>query len=475
MPPKLQLETLIKKAVGNNKDLKIDGKAIVCMVCEEQIKSDRQHISGRVKEHIGSQKHHKNQELKGRNLNQSLISESLRRAQNRKSNENEFHLDLAKAFIEANIPLYKLSNPSIKNLFEKFMRRSIPDESTLRKSCINTLYINVIDKIKSKIGNNFVFFIIDETTDACNRYVLNIMVGSLNGSPDRPILLYTTFLEKTNYSTVSQAFNNACLILWPNGIQYDRVLLVVSDQAKYMLKSFKNLKTLFPCLHHITCLAHALHRVCECIREKFEDINFLVSSMKKVLVKSPQRRQIFKEETELCLPSVPVITRWGTWFKSVFFYLDNFEKVSDFISKLPDDSKAIRDAKKLFRKQSVQNDLLFLNQYRFLHEEIEKLETRKLKLETQLEILNSVKSKLEGEPLQKLEESLIKNPDFIKFTANQELEHRLKTLYAPLVSVEVERSFSKFKLLLSDKRHNYTIENIAMLNIIQFNAFLEQL
>ena len=98
-----------------------------------------------------------------------------------------------------------------------------------------------------------------------------------------------------------------------------------------------------------------------------------------------------------------------------------------------------------------------------------------LKLEVQLEILNSVKFKLEGESLQKLEESLVKNPDFLKFTTNQELEHRLKTLYAPLVSVEVERSFSKFKLLLSDERHNYTIENIAMLNVIQFNAFLEQL
>ena len=98
-----------------------------------------------------------------------------------------------------------------------------------------------------------------------------------------------------------------------------------------------------------------------------------------------------------------------------------------------------------------------------------------MKLEVQLEILNSVKSKLEGESFQKPEESLVKNPDFLKFTTNQELEHRLKTLYAPLVSVEVERSFSKFKLLLSDKRHNYTIENIAMLNVIQFNAFLQQL
>ena len=34
-----------------------------------------------------------------------------------------------------------------------------------------------------------------------------------------------------------------------------------------MVKCFHDLKVLFPNLHHITCLAHAIHRVAEKVRE----------------------------------------------------------------------------------------------------------------------------------------------------------------------------------------------------------------
>lgn len=43
--------------------------------------------------------------------------------------------------------------------------------------------------------------------------------------------------------------------------------------APNMLKSFKNLKKLFPNLNHITCLTHAINRVCETIRDHNEDLN----------------------------------------------------------------------------------------------------------------------------------------------------------------------------------------------------------
>lgn len=74
---------------------------------------------------------------------------------------------------------------------------------------------------------------------------------------------------------------------------------------------------------------------------------------------------------------------------------------------------------------------------------------------------------------QKLEQSLAKNPDVEDVATNKDLNYRLKTKYAPLVSVDVERSFSTYKYLLSDRRSSLTEKNIEMLNVICFNSFLD--
>jgi hypothetical protein len=56
---------------------------------------------------------------------------------------------------------------------------------------------------------------------------------------------------------------------------------------------------------HITCLVHALNRVCEKIREDNALVDKFISLMKKVLRKSSRRQQLFKNATNLRWPTVP--------------------------------------------------------------------------------------------------------------------------------------------------------------------------
>jgi len=77
--------------------------------------------------------------------------------------------------------------------------------------------------------------------------------------------------------------------------------------------------------------------------------------------------------------------------------------------------------------------------------------------------------------LKKINQSISKNPDFIAFTSNNNCEHKRKSLYAPLTSVDVERSFSHYKNLLTDRRHKLTNANIEKLIVIQLNSFLNSL
>ncbi len=66
-----------------------------------------------------------------------------------------------------------------------------------------------------------------------------------------------------------------------------------------------------------------------------------------------------------------------------------------------------------------------------------------------------------------------KNPDLYDITSlDNKFEYKLQTMYAPLVSVDVERTFSKYKSILRDNRKSLTNEHIEMLNIVNFNSFL---
>ncbi|XP_025202640.1 uncharacterized protein LOC112599792 [Melanaphis sacchari] len=42
--------------------------------------------------------------------------------------------------------------------------------------------------------------------------------------------------------------------------------------------------------------------------------------------------------------------------------------------------------------------------------------------------------------------------------------------YAPLTSVDLERSFSTYKILLADNRHSFQIENIRKYLVVQCNS-----
>lgn len=132
------------------------------------------------------------------------------------------------------------------------------------------------------------------------------------------VFLYFRF--NTNY-TVSA-------LLWPNGVQYEKLKLLYSDAAPYMIKCANSLKIFYPQMIHFTCLAHALHRVCELIRNQYGDVDGLISSTKKVFLKAPLRVEIYQEKLpNVPLPPQPILIRWGTWLEAALFYSEHFLKI----------------------------------------------------------------------------------------------------------------------------------------------------
>ena len=107
-----------------------------------------------------------------------------------------------------------------------------------------------------------------------------------------------------------------------------KFLLLVTDSAAYMLKAGEALTTFYTNMVHLTCLAHALHRVAEEIRLQYPDVNNITSSVKNVFLKAPSRVLRFKDLLpNVPLPPEPVLIRWGTWVGAAMYYAEHISDV----------------------------------------------------------------------------------------------------------------------------------------------------
>src|SRR5258705_9011695 len=84
-------------------------------------------------------------------------------------------------------------------------------------------------------------------------------------------------------------------------------------------------------------------------------INGLISNVKKVLLKSPLRVQIYKEKLpDVPLPPEPVITRWGTWLNAATFLVNHYAGIKEVILGFdPGSSQAVRNCVGIFNDETI--------------------------------------------------------------------------------------------------------------------------
>lgn len=453
-----------------------------------QIHADKKFI---VDQHVKSAKHQLNvRKLQRGEPSQQTIQHCLEEKP-KNSEQAQFNEDLCKAFIGANIPLKKLNNPNLSSFLTKYCKFNIPDESTVRKGSVDVIYKQTINDIKKKVGENYFYLVVDETTDSCGRYIAHALIGVLGETNDygRSYLIASKQLEKTNNLSVTRFVQETLTNFFlPDRVPSEKFILLLSDAAPYMVKAAQNLKIFYSNLFHVTCLAHGINRVAECIRDQFPLVNDLINQAKKVFLKAPSRVQFYKENCpNTQLPPQPVITRWGTWLAAAIFYAENYELVKKVIEDLNDSSSAaLINAKTLFSNPTVKENLIFIKtNYSFVPIALTKLEATSVSLTDSVALINQFEvdckkvSGTVGAAVIKKFMSVIENNTGFKILKNisevfignftnfeRELDlYKLEThlipklKYCPITSVDVERSFSIFKHMFTDKRHNFLLEN----------------
>ncbi|KAE9522401.1 hypothetical protein AGLY_017232 [Aphis glycines] len=329
--------------------------------------------------------------------------------------------------------------------------------------------------------------------DSKGRFIGYVVIGTLEfDQPGKIFLLTTEILEKANHSTIAKIFDKSMFTLWPNGIRHDDVLLFLSDAAPYMVKAASTIKVLYSKMVHITCLAHGIHRVAENIRSNFPKVDKLIAKVKQIFLKAPSRILLFKKEAPgINLPPQAIITRWRTWINAASYYCEHYVKIKRVIQLLnSNDSIYIKEVQQLILDNSLETNLVFIHfNYGFIPAEITKLETQHITLNEALSIIKKIETKIEKNTesngilinnrfkcvLQKNYgyQTIVRISKILsgEIHSMEGLPEELTSddLYTPITTTDVERSFSRYKNLLSDNRQSFDFENLKKSFVVQCN------
>ena len=279
--------------------------------------------------------------------------------------------------------------------------------------------------------------------------------------------------DSVNHSVINQILNDACIRLWPKGIPYDKIRLIITDAATYMKKAFKE-HPLFTSAIHVTCLAHAIHNLCETIRAHYNLVNRFVAEAKRRITCSKTDRTDLMEKVGF-LPANPVITRWGTFLEAVEYYEYHFEEIKHWVNSISSESHSTSILKTLIDDPDFSLQLTAIKKCFFLVRAIKKIETQGLTLFEQFELVTSIKEHilLPDWAKNRFSEILEKNEGLTQILyiynhlEDQHFQNIMK--FAPLVSADVERSFNQFHHILSDRRTSLTLDHLEMMNLVMFN------
>lgn len=272
--------------------------------CSQSVNYDRSHLADRVSAHIQSKSHVNNhRKIQDGGPHQVPLRRILETNEQENERRKTFNAGLTRALVAAGIPLHKLENKILSEFLHKYTGFPIPATNMLRYKEVPEIMDATLNSIRTIVGENDIYFQIDETTDLFERKQANIIVGVLTSLPSKPMLMHVEFMEESDASAILGLFVKSCGILW-NSIDppFHRVKLLVTDQAATMLSVGRKIKEDY-CkdMLHVTCLAHCLNRVSEKVRQHHPRIHEFLNNLKESLRNSTNRRCKYKQVTKLPL------------------------------------------------------------------------------------------------------------------------------------------------------------------------------
>ena len=270
--------------------------------------------------------------------------------------KDKSHKKMLNWMVLNNIALDKLNNKTFTDFLVKHINKPIPCHMTIRRQ-LDSVYDQKMNYICQELGDNNIWLSTDECTAEDGRCVANVIIEILKGEEcGKSFLVNSVDMNgKVNNSTICTIIDDTIKILWHGNFDREKFLFLVTDGAPYMKLAGQNLEVFYPKMIHITCMAHLINRIADCIRMNHKLTDKFISEVKKIFTKCRSRTEIFKTfASELPIPPKPVITRWATWLNAAFYYAKNYDVISNIIKKFdPKDALCIEKSQKLIKRHEL--------------------------------------------------------------------------------------------------------------------------
>jgi hypothetical protein len=243
----------------------VSGKILMCKFCDCRLEFKRKDS---LTKHCESEKHvsqkRKADSTSTSNPSTSRLStleESLDRAQTARGSKEEFIMNTTEAFIRANIPVEKLDHVAIRGWMNSYVKGSgdLPSASRLRQHYIPLIGAKKESSIRDLIKGKRVVIMCDETTDKGGRCVFNILLRTLDPSSQQTTsLAASVILDAANGNNCANAIVDTTKRY---NIDFENIIAVATDSARYMTRCVTTLQGLIEGLNHVQCWAHKINLV----------------------------------------------------------------------------------------------------------------------------------------------------------------------------------------------------------------------
>ncbi len=370
---------------------------------------------------------------------------------------------LCEGLLGSNIPLHKLRNPAFIKMFDR-LRIDLPCETRIREE-VNDKYETFIKSMISRFSKKCFYMIVDESQFHSRKFV-NVILGELETPKNYFLVEVKEIFEPANNRIISIIIDD---VVKKFNLERELFYLLISDSARYMTLCAKNLKPFYQNLLHITCFVHALHNCAFKVKSKYHNVDFLIASIKGLVVKNYDRKQQFERIGKI---PEPIVTRWGSWLNAALYYSLNFNEIFQITDSIENDNSIhLSNAKNAIHNAEVKNELMDIDQkYSPLSDYLDKSISENFTLADAMKLLNKMVFKDDELNLKQFMVDKMKKSDFYRcFDSN--LSPFLKSCLqnCPATSIVVERSFSLLqKILVKERRFNS--ENICKYAVFYFNC-----
>lgn len=198
------------------------------------------------------------------------------------------------------------------------------------------------------------------------------------------------------------------------------------------------------------------------------------------------------------------MTRWGTWVEAALYYAEHLKEIKQVVNLLDkEEAESIAKAQETLGHSNLKRDLTYIKtHFSALCAAITKLQGQHLVLNEGLEVFENIGAALEQIPNKEfwtkfkkvkkrnadlkliskiskvifdgetLEDEDSEVDDYLKAASAEELA---AFKFAPVTSVDVERTFSIYKQILDNRRQSFHFDNLKKYVVLYCNQKMNEM